>query len=451
MNITRESTGNLTATIQIDIVKADYQQKLEEKLREYRKKMKMPGFREGKVPMGVVNKMYGKALLADVINTMVSESLENHLEESELGTLASPLHNMEKQQLIDFDTQEDFSFFFDIALRPEVHFDLDTLEGIDKYMIEPDEKSVEEYIAQIRKSFGTYEPAEKVSEEDMLHCEIDEVNDAGEKFNGGIHSHGHLLVEKISNGDIRKNFIGAGVGTVVRMNPMEAFGNRAEVASLLNIKSEELHEPMNQFDFEITKIDRRIPADIDEKVLAEVFPNDHLQNEAELRERVKRDIADSYNKEAEMKMFNDTLDILMKTTDIPLPDDFMKRWLMENEEGEKSTKEDLEANYDSYASQLRIALLRNELIKKYQIRVNEEDMILYVVQALGMGNSMEELPEEQKQTVLSISGRILKDKKQAEKIGEQIMEKKISDVIRTHVPYAVKQVTSEEFKQIILQ
>ena len=448
MNITQESTGALTATVTINIEKPDYLPLLEEKLREYRKKMKMPGFREGKVPLGVVNKMYGKAVLAEVINTLISDNLQKHMDESKLETLASPLPNREKQEPIDFDMQESFSFSFDIALRPEIHTNFSTLEGIVKYEVQADEKSVEDYLQHILKQYGTMEETEEVAMGDMLHCEIDEVNDAGERFEGGIHSHGHVVIDRIKDEDIRNQFIGSAKGKVIRMNPMTAFDNQTEVAALLGVKTDELQEPLNMFDFEITKIERKLPAAIDEKLLAEVFPDDHLTSEEDLRNRIRRDITESYSKEAETRMFSDAFEKLLEQSAIELPDEFMKRWLQENEEGEKSTPEEIEAHYDDYARQLRYALVRNHIVIENDLRVTAEDLEIYVASVLRMPEP-DQQSQEQKEMVKRLTGTLIQDKKQFDKISDRIMEDKIARVILSQVPYASQEITLEEFNKLV--
>jgi trigger factor len=450
MNITQESTGALTATVCIEVEKGDYTVRVEEKLRDYRKKVKMPGFREGKVPMGMVQKMYGKAVLADEINNMISEALQNYLDENEIQVLASPLPNRDKQQPIDFDADELFRFYFDIAIRPELNLNLETIEGIKLYEVEPGEKEVEEYIAHIRNSYGSFEDVGVAEAEDLVYCEIDEVNDAGETFNGGIHSHGHLMITKIADEEVRKQFIGATKDTVIRMNPMDALKDRTEVASLLNLKPEELQEPLNHFDFRVTNVRKHIPAAIDDKLLSEVFPSDNLQTEEDLRERVRKDIAASFKKNAEVKMFNDTLDQLLSTSSIELPDEFLKRWLLENNEDGKATPDEIENLYGGYADQLRIAMIRNHIIEDYKIDVKEEDFYRYIYKALGMPvDDDAEIDEQKKATVHSIMQNISKEKKQIDQIADRIIEEKIASLIISKVPYTKESITAEEFRNLV--
>ncbi len=445
MNISQESTGDLTATLKIEIEKADYASRVEEKIKEYRKKMKMPGFREGKIPTGLVHKMYGKTILAEEINNLISDALQKHLEENNIQTLASPLPNKEKQQTIDFDTQEIFSFYFDIAIKPEFKLDIEGLEGIKLYSIEPDEKSVNEYIEHIQKSFGTFEDTVKVEPDSLIHCDIEEVNDIGENLEGSKQVHSHMMVDKIADEEIRNRVMGAAVGDVIRMNPMKAFQNKTEVISLLEMKGKELPDPMNDYDFHITKILRRVPAAIDEKLLAEVFTQDKLKDEQELRERVKQDITVSYEKEAMTRMFNDALDAMLLQSALQLPDEFMKRWLLENREEEKLSPEDFGESYEVYARQLRIALIRNRLIEDYQLQVTEDDFTHYIRTALGADDPEDPAYESKMAAISNILANMQKDHQQMERIGDRILEQKISDLIMQKVPYTTVTVSPEEF------
>lgn len=449
MNISQESTGLLTTTVCIEVDKSDYQPKVDEKLREYRKKVKMPGFREGKVPVGVVNKMYGKAILVDEINNLISEALENYLNEQDIQTLASPLPNRDKQEQIDFDTQETFSFYFDLALRPEVKVDLGALENIRLYDIEADESKVDEYIAHIRKSFGKFEETDIVEENSLVSCDIVEINDAGEEFTGGINTTNVIAVDKIADKDTKEQFVGAQAGAVIVMNPLDAFGNKTEVAAMLNMKPEDLQEPLNNFKFSINSIRRLEPADIDEKLLAEVFPRENLQSEEELRERVRKDITTSYAREAQTLMFNNTLEALLKTTDVNLPDDFLRRWLLESDEKGATTQNDIEENYDSYAQQLKTALIRNQLIEDYGIKVEEDDYYSYIFKMMGIDQSEPELDEARKMSVQQIIDNISKDKKQMDRVTERILEEKVAAVITENVPYIKESVTADAFSELI--
>ncbi len=164
MNITQESTGDLTATVKIELVKEDYEDQVNTVLKDYQRKANMPGFRPGKVPMGMVKKMYGKAVLAEEINKVISERLNNYLTENEIKTLGHPLPNEDKQDMIDFDTNETFDFYFDLGLQPEVTTELSDKIKVDYHKIKVDDSSINKYIEDLRMKNG--KPIEGETTED---------------------------------------------------------------------------------------------------------------------------------------------------------------------------------------------------------------------------------------------------------------------------------------------
>ncbi len=453
MQITKESTGNLTATLCIELEKADYEEKVNEKLREYRKKMKMPGFREGKVPLGVVNKMYGKAILAEEINEIISESLASHLEKENISLMASPLPNKEKQQTIDFDTQDRFAFYFDIAMRPELDPELETLEGVTLYEIEADEEKTQEYLQHILRRYGDLQDVDQATDSSLVRCAITQVDESGQPVPEGIQTSNVLSVDKISDEEIRKEFVGAEKEKTIVMDPMKAFDNNlAEVSSLLSIQREEVPEEPTLFSFAIESIKDLQPAKLDEKLMAEVFPSDGITTEEEFMARIRQDIVASYAREAEYKMVNEALKLLSERTTVELPDEFLKRWLIEGDESGSITMEEVEEGYEEYSQHLKLTLLRNSLYKKYQLTLHEEDYFDYVKVMLNM-----EVPEKEEQlesynsTVESIVSNIKSNEKQHEQIRDRIMEGKLTRLVVDKVPHQKKQTTTGEFDQMVVE
>jgi trigger factor len=453
MQIRTENTGALTATICIELEKQDYTGQVEEKLKEYRRKMKMPGFREGRIPMGMVNKMYGKAVLAEEINKIISDALSNYLEEENIRTIASPLPNREKQEMIDFDTQESFSFWFDIGLHPEVDPDPESLEGMVLYQIEPEEEKTKEYLDHILKRYGKLENTEQVDASSLIRCDITRLNESGEAADADNPINNIISIEKIADETIRNQFIGATVGTVVVMNPMDAFGgNEAELSSLLSIKREYLPEHTGDYSFTIDTIKSLVPATISEELMQEVFPSDNITTEEEFLARIRQDITASYAREAEYKLTNEALEAIRKKHPVELPDEFLKRWIADNDEEGKFTPEELEAGYQEYSEHLRVNVLRNSLISKYNLFISDDDYYTYVMTALNLPTDGDEGDQmRRRETVKGIVENIRKDKKQNEKILDRIMEQKITAMILEKVTYETRSISSSGFDKLLTE
>jgi trigger factor len=449
MQITSETTGNLTATICIEIGKKDYAPRLDEKLKEYRKKVKMPGFREGKVPLGMVNKMYGKAILADEMNQIISEALANYLDEQKIETLASPLPNREKQEMIDFDIQEQFSFWFDIALRPEVNIQLESLQGIKRYQVEPEDAKTEDYLAYILKRHGSIVPTDVVDEDSMINCDLAQIPE-GADWSGepNVVTDKIVSIASIKNEEIKAKFLGAKEDEAIEANPMEAFENLAEVSSLLNIKREDLPENPGNYTFLIREIRKVAPAELTEELYQSVFPNDGIETQEAFRDRIAKDIRDSYAQHAETMMINSALDALIQGTQIELPDDFLKRWLLHNDEEGTMTRENVEEGYEEYANQLRTALIRSVLFETYDIRVTEEDMYNKVKNLLNMDDADEGSSEMNRMRLAGVMESVMKDKKQRENLSERILQDKLGLVMIEKVPCETIVVDCATFDQL---
>lgn len=449
MQITSESTGNLTATLCIEIGKEDYASRLEEKLKEYRKKVKMPGFREGKVPMGMVNKMYGKAILADEINHVISDALANYLDEQKIETLASPLPNREKQEMIDFDTQERFAFWFDIAMKPEVNIDLTNLQGIKYYQVEPEEQKTEDYLNYLLKRHGNIEPVEVVGDDSMINCDLSKVNNSeAEGSEPEVISDKIVSISTIRNEEIKAKFIGSKVDDNIVANLMEAFGNPSEIAGLLNMKRDELPENPGDWNFTIRDIREVVPATMTEELFQELFPHDEITTEEQFRDRIARDIRDSYASHAVTMMVNTALDKLITETQVELPDEFLKRWLLQNDEEGTMTLEEVEQGYDEYANQLRVAILRNALLEAYDIRVTEADLYEKVKNLLNLTDSEDEPSEMNKMRLAGVMESVLKDKKQRENLTDRVLQDKLSAVMLEKVPYETETINCADFDKL---
>ena len=187
MNVSLQNIDKVSAQLTVKLEKADYQEKVEKSLKNIRQKANIPGFRPGMVPMGLVKKQYGKAVLAEEVNKLLQEKVYDYIKENKINILGEPLPNEEKQQLIDFDTMEDFEFVFDIALAPEFKAELSSSDTVDYYNINVDEEMVDRQVKAYTQRNGSYEKVESYEDKDMLKGLLAELDEAGNTKEGGIH------------------------------------------------------------------------------------------------------------------------------------------------------------------------------------------------------------------------------------------------------------------------
>lgn len=448
MNVSQTNVDSVNATIQISIAKADYQEKLDNALKTFRKKANIPGFRPGTVPMGMVKKMYGKSILAEEINKMVGENLYNYIQENKLNVLGEPLPNEEKQQAIDFATEGDYEFFFDIALAPEMKLSLTKRDKIKYYAIEVDEELVDKQIASYKANYGKYEKVEEGAlATDLIRGTISELED-GKVKEGGINVEAGVVMPSYMKDEAEQaKFVGAKAGDVIVFNPGKAYdGNETEIASMLHIDKNAVETIAAEFQFSISEITRYKEADLDEELFEKVFGKDAVKTEAEFKEKVKEIISTQFAPDSDYKFLLDAKELLEKKAGkVEFPDAFLKRWLLAS--GEERTAESVENDYPKIIADLKFHLIKEQIAKDNDIKIGNEDMKTIAMQAAraqfaqyGMMN----LPDEM---VENYANDMLKNKDNARNLLDRAMENKIIDVLKTKLGVEEKIISLDEFRK----
>lgn len=448
MNVSLTNVDSVNAILQISVAKADYQEKLDSALKTFRKKANVPGFRPGTVPVGMVKKMYGKSIMAEEINKIVGESLYNYIQENKLNVLGEPLPNEEKQQAIDFATEGDYDFYFDIALAPEIKLSLTKKDKVTYYKIDVNEELVDKQIESYKANYGKYDKIEDGAiATDLIRGTISELED-GKVKEGGINVEaGVVMPSYMKDADEQAKFVGAKAGDVITFNPGKAYeGNETEIASLLHIEKDAVEAIAPEFKFEITEITRYKEAELDKDLFDKVFGADTVKDAAEFKAKVKETIEDQFAPDSDYKFLLDAKELLEKKVgDLQFPDAFLKRWLLAS--GEERTAESIEADYPKIVADLKFHLIKEQIAKDYDIKIENEDMKTIAMQAAraqfaqyGMMN----LPDEM---IENYANDMLKNKDNARNLLERAMENKIIDALKTKLGIEEKSISLDDFRK----
>lgn len=441
MNVTQESTGDLTAVVKIELVKEDYDSQVNTVLKDYQRKANMPGFRPGKVPMGMIKKMYGKAVLAEEVNKVISDSLHNYLNDNNIKTLGHPLPNEDRQEMIDFDTQETFDIFFDIALQPEVSIELSDKIKMDYYKIRIDDESIDKYIDDLRKKNGKPMNPDKSDEGDILKGKIVELDKEANIKEGGIEHETSIGMDFIKVKTIKKKFIGKSAGDKIIFNPLKATGSETEVASMLGIDNDKAKETKGDFEFTIETITRFEPADLNEEFYASIFQGETFKEEKEFRDRLAKELVVSFANESDRLFMRQAADKFIDDSKIQLPDEFMKRWLLES--GEAQIKpEDIDKHYDDYIRALTWQLIESKIVTDHNINVTPDDVreqIMSYFQAPG------EVDEETNKRLSEIADNIMQNEEEVKRIYDQLLDTRMRDLLKTSLNLKDKEVSYDDF------
>lgn len=461
MNITKEETGKLTATIKVEVQEDDYREPVEKKLKEYRKSAQVAGFRPGKAPMGMIKKMYEPAVVMDEVNNVLSEAITGYLKDNQINTLGNPLVNTEKSQKTDFAKDKSFVFYFDIAWQPEIQVPLDESVKVDYYNIDADDSQVEEYLNDIRKHYGKSVELKKCEDKAIIYVNIPELDaekeeeQKEEKESDAEKFTAFFAEDKVADKETREKLWQATLGDKLVMNPAKVFENKADVRSMLKLPTDESQDHKMDHDYTmiIGKIKGFKPAEINEELFEKVFSGDQIKNEEELRQRIRKDIEQSLEKESEKFFFHDAVKALREAVGMELPQEFLKEFIkqnnMEAKEEERMTEEDIEKNFDSYLKSMQWQLIENKIIEENDLKVTQEELKEKVRSLLSMqmgasaeGPEMEETMNKLVDTVIS------KQEKEIEGIKNQIIQEKVTNLFKEKISITEKNISYEDFVKL---
>ena len=433
----------------VKLEKADYQEKVDKSLKTFRQKAQIPGFRKGMVPMSLVKKMYGKSVVAEEVNKLLSEKVYDYIKSNNINMLGEPMPNEEKQQVIDFDTMDDFEFVFDIALAPEFKAEVSSSDKVDYYTIEVTDAMVDNQVKAYTQRNGKYEQVAAYEDNDMLKGLIAELDENGNTKEGGIQVEGAVLMPSYMKNDEQKAiFANAKVNDVLVFNPNTAYdGHAAEIASLLKIEKEAAAEVKSDFSFQVEEITRFVSGELNQEIFDQVFGEGVVKTEEEFRAKIKESIAEQLVADSDYKFLIDARKMLMeKVGKLEFPDALLKRVMLLNnrEKGEEFVAE----NYDKSIEELTWHLIKEQLVKDNEIKVEQEDVIKMAKEATkgqfaqyGMMTVPEDILENYAQ-------EMLKKKENVDGLVGRVVEAKLATALKAKVTLNNKTVPMEEFNKM---
>lgn len=447
MNIVRKDIDSNNATITISIEKSDYSEKVEKTLRDYRKKANIPGFRPGMVPMGLLKKMYGKAILGEEINKILSDELYKYIHDNKVNMLGEPLPNDTEQKDIDFNTQEEFEFVFDLGLAPEFEVELNKKDKVKYYQITPSEEMINNQIKSYTGRFGKYIQEEVVEEKDMIKGELFELVD-GKAHESGIHVADAVLTPSYMKDEATKAlFVGAKKGDVITFNPKTAFENEAEIASLLKISKEAVAAIASDFQITIESITRYVEAEVNQELFDKVFGEGVVSSEEAFIGKIKESLQENLTQDSEYKFGLDARDALVKKYEsLSFPDAFLKRWLLAT--NKNLTEETLEADYPKMIADLKWQLIKDKIAKANEIKVENEDVESYgrkIARSQFAQYGMIGLDDSILDNYVK---DLLKKEETLKNIIDKVAEDKVLAIIKEAVKLDNKEVSIEEFNKM---
>ena len=445
-----QNVDKVSALLTVNIEKADYQEKVEKVLKKYRQQANIPGFRKGMVPMSLIKKQFGKSVMAEEVDKLMQEKVNEYIRENKVNMLGMPLPNEEKMQVIDFDTQENFEFVFDIALAPEFNVEITEQDTLDFYTIAVSDEMVNSQVDMYAQRAAKYEKVEEYQDRDMIKGLLAELDENGNTKEGGIQVEGAVMMPSYMKNDEQKAiFATAKVNDVLVFNPNAAFeGNEAELSSLLKIKREEVAEMKSNFSFQVEEITRAVPAALDQALFDQVFGEGAVSSEEEFRGKIKESIAAQFMADSNYKFLLDARTYLMnKVGKLEFPDALLKKIMLLNNEDKGESF--VEENYEKSLEELTWHLIKEQLVEAFGIKVEQADILEMAKENTRMQFAqygMMSIPEEMLE---NYAKEMLKKKENVEGLVNRAVESKLAAALKGKAALNNKEVSMEEFNNLL--
>ena len=434
MNIKREDIDSLNAIVTVDIAKEDYSENVEKILKNYRKTANIPGFRKGQVPMGMVKKQYGKAVLVDEVNKLLDQALNKYLTEEKLDVLGNPLPK--EQANFDWDA-DDYKFEFELGLTPEFELDLQPKKAIASYKIIADDKMIDSQIERIQKQYGKLEAKDTVAEGDLVAGTFKNEEE-------GIENTTTLPLEKLKGKANLKKFVGAKVGDTISLKTKGLFEDDHDLMEFLKVEHDKAHGLDIPVTFEITEANKQIPAELDQELFDKLFGKDTVKTVTEMKEKIKEDAEGQFKQQSDQQLLTDVSEYLIENTKFDLPAEFLQRWIKATSE-EEITLEQSKEEYEKSEKGLRFQLIEAKLIKDNNLNVNFEDLKAFAKDRIKMQMAQFGQMNPSDKELEDIAARVLGNQDEVKRMTEQLMNERLLGFYKENVKLKEKEMSYEDF------
>jgi hypothetical protein len=437
MKLEKNQIDALNLQVTLNVAKEDYEAAEKKLLNERRRTADFKGFRKGMAPMSLIQRVYGEQALVESVNKVLSSGLNDFIKDNNLRIVGEPMAS-EDQPEIEWKSGNDFTFKFDIATTPEVSFEISKEDKVPYYVINITEEAKKEMKENMLKQAGSLQDGEKAKEEDFVIADMSN----GEKSVEGT----YISVRNVS-GEARKLFIGAKPGDEFDVNVNEAFADETDRASMLKVKKEELEGLNPVFHVKIVNVKTFVAAEESQEVFDKLFGEDKVHNSEEFDKAVSDKLADNYKQEADYRLSKDLRDYFIKKADIALPEAFLKRWLLQTNEG-KFSMEEIEKEFDAFLADFRWQMTRSFIMDKYGLKIEEKDMqeaaeayVAYQYAMYGMGN----VPQDM---ISNSAKQVLTDERQVRNIAENVETQKVISALKENISLQNKKISVEKFREL---
>lgn len=437
MNIVKNQIDELNIQLTVTVAHDDYAEAEKKELQRCKRTAEFKGFRKGMVPMSLIQKVYGERVLGEVVNKVLSDAINNFVKENNIKMVGEALPS-EDQPEIEWKSGNDFTFKFDIATTSEVNFELSKDDKVKVYEIKVSAEAKKEMKDNLLRQFGSLTDAEKAGEDDFVIVDFAQEGKTVEGSYVGV---------KNVEGEAKSKFLGAKVGDQFDVNVNEAFTNESDRAYMLKVKKEELASLAPEFHVTVKEVKTFAPAEENQETYDKIFGENQVHNAEEFDKAVTARLEENYKQESDYKLSKDLREYLVKKADIKLPEEFLKRWLFNINDG-KFSKEEIEKEAPAFFEDFRWQMIRGYIMQKFDLKIEEKDVheaaqayVAYQYASYGMGNVPEAILKD------SVA-RVLQDENTSRRIVENVEATKVIEAVKGAVTLKAEKVSVEDFRTL---
>ena len=448
MNIEKEKIDELNARLKVTLQKEDYFDSYTKSLKSYRKQATLPGFRAGKVPVGIIKKRFGKSFLADELQKVLDKSIHEYISTNDLKVLGQPLP-LRDEENGNWEEPDQFEFTYEIGLAPDFEVNASAKHKINFYTVKVDKKMIDEEVDRVRRRYGALSDTEKAGAKDMILGEFTELREDGLMKEGGIHNSSTIGLEYVEDKKMKKLLTGVKVGDVLTVDPKRLSHSHDDLGRMLGITHDQVHELEDKptFSLKVNEVKQLAPAELNEEFFAKVLPKEVDQTEEALRNQINEGLNDHFMKDSELIFKRDMNRYYSDKLKLSLPDGFLKKWIEKSSEG-KTSLEEVEAGYEEYANSIKWQLIKNRIISENEIKVEFDQVQQHAMELLTQNYSQYGMPAPPEEELKEYATKYLQNREQMEQIFEMLYEKKVIDTVKSSVKLNNKEVSFDKFKDI---
>ncbi len=444
MNITQENIDEVNAVLKVKVVAEDYLPKVENALKEHQKKASIPGFRPGKVPAGMIKKMYGKSILVDSINKLLNDSLTNYLKENKIEVLGNPLPKAGSENSIDWDNQKEFEFLYEMGLAPKFNVELSAKDKFNYLTVKIDENLINKYVTDIAKRYGKVENVDVSAEGDLLNGDFVELDSTGEIKPGGIFKTSSIFLDRVNDEAAKKSLTGLKKDDKVILDAQQLSGNPVDIASMLGIEKAAAEKLISKIQFTVKNISRLTASELNQELFDKIYGVGVVTSEEEFKTKIKEELSTMFVNDSERKLYNDVVEHLMNKINFNLPNAFLKRWILAVND-KPVTPEQVETEFEGYSKGLKWQLIENKIIQDHNIQVTNQEVIdqtkQMILEQFGKYNPAPMSEDDLNQT----AQKVLSNKEEAKKFYEKLYGEKVMTLFKTKFTLENKEIPYDDF------